>query len=226
MSIRYNYLEELVQMTKRRLQLAALCVSCLALPAVTHAGKPTFDCAKAQGEVETLICADAALAALDHRLAETYSAAAAKATVALAKSLRQDQRGWISGRNDCWKASEKTWITATWTVSSVRDCVDAQYRLRISELQALWRLLPPETASYACNGNPANEVVASFFASDPPTVRLERGDHTATLWRVPLGAESRYEGHNVSLVRNGSSVAVAWLSVGSDDIEELQCSAR
>jgi uncharacterized protein len=155
-------------MTKSGLRLAVLCIGCSALPSVTQAEPPTFDCSKATGEVETLICKDAALAALDRRLAETYRAAQAKASDELAKALRVEQRGWISGRNDCWKASDQTWITATWTVASVRDCVDAQYRLRISELQALWQLLPPKTISYACNGNPANEVVASYFATDPP----------------------------------------------------------
>lgn len=210
-------------MTKPRLQLAALCIGYFGLPAVTQAQAPTFDCAKASGEVETLICKDAALAALDQRLAETYKAAQAKASGEMAKALREEQRGWISGRNDCWKASDQTWITATWTVASVRDCVDAQYRLRISELQALWRLLPPTTVSYACNGNPANEVVANYFATDPPTIRLERGDRTATLWRVVQGAEGLYEGQNVSVVRQGNGVKVEWLNTNDGTTESLQC---
>jgi uncharacterized protein YecT (DUF1311 family) len=212
--------------TKPRLRLAALCIWCLALPSVTQAEPPTFDCSKAAGEVETLICKDAALGALDQRLAETYRAAQAKASDELAKALRVEQRGWISGRNDCWKASEKTYVTATWTVASVRDCVDAQYRLRISELQALWQLLPPKTISYACNGNPADEVVANYFASDPPTIRLERGDRTATLWRVMQGADGLYEGQNVSVVQRGNGVQVEWLNPYDGATESLQCTAR
>ena len=51
------------------------------------------------------------------------------------------------------KASEKTRITATWSVESDRDCVDAQYRLRTSELQAVRQLLLPRTVSHACQGN-------------------------------------------------------------------------
>jgi uncharacterized protein len=213
-------------MSALRKLLVALCIGCFGLSAVSQAAGPTFDCAKADGQVEKLICADAALALLDHRLAETYKAAAAKATGALAKSLQEEQRGWIAGRNDCWKASEKTWITATWTVASVRDCVDAQYRLRIAELQALWRLLPPNTVSYTCNGNPANEVVANFFASDPPTIRLERGDRTATLWRVPQGADGLYEGPNVSVVQQASGLNVEWLDTNTGTSESLQCAAR
>jgi len=213
-------------MTTPRLRLSALCLWCCGLPAVAQGESPTFDCGKASTEVETLICEDAALGALDQRLAETYRAAQAKASDELVRTLRVEQRGWISGRNDCWKASEQTFITATWTVASVRDCVDAQYRLRISELQALWQLLPPKTISYACNGNPADEVVANYFASDPPTIRLERGDRTATLWRVVQGVDGLYEGQNVSVVQHGDRVQVEWLNTNDGATESLQCSAR
>ena len=34
---------------------------------------PSFDCARAEGEVETLICGEADIAALDRRLAETWA---------------------------------------------------------------------------------------------------------------------------------------------------------
>jgi uncharacterized protein len=203
---------------------AATCLAAICVPAAT--GAPSFDCAKAQGEVEQLICKDAALAALDQRLAETYKAAAAKARDDMPRVLRTEQRGWIGARNECWKATGKTWITATWTVDSVRDCIDAQYRLRISELQAAWQLLPADTVFYTCNGNQAAGVVASYFASDPPTIRLERGDRTATLWRVPPDADARYEGQNVSLVREGDAVAVEWMDSVSGNADSLKCTSR
>jgi uncharacterized protein len=195
-----------------------VCASSFAL-----AQKPTFDCAKAQGEVEKLICSDPSLAALDQELATVYRAALAKARDGLDKQLKVEQRGWVKARNECWKAKDKTWITATWTVDTVKDCVDAQYRLRISELQALWRLMPPKTVSFACQNNPANVVVADFFATDPATIRLERGDRTATLWLV--GSESRglYEGQNVSLVLKGNDLKLSWLDTRTGKTDELQC---
>ena len=64
-------------------------------PAVLLAQGPTFDCAKAQGEVEKLICGDASLAALDRKLDGVYKAASAKAKGTLATRLREDQRGWV-----------------------------------------------------------------------------------------------------------------------------------
>jgi uncharacterized protein len=68
-------------------------VSWLALalaPATLQAAAPSFDCAKADGEVETLICKDAALAALDQRLTQTYEAASARAGA----SPSTTWRGW------------------------------------------------------------------------------------------------------------------------------------
>jgi uncharacterized protein len=199
----------------------------LGLPAAARAEGPTFDCAKAQGQVEKLICSDASLAALDRQLGGVFKSASAKAKGKLATQLREEQRGWVKGRNDCWKANgQPTWITATWTVDTVKDCVDAQYRLRLSELQAVWRLLSPKTLAYACQNNPANEVVANFFDTDPPTIRLERGDRTKTLWRVGDAGAGTYEGQNLSLVRQGSELKVSWLDTDTGKTDELRCQAR
>lgn len=196
-------------------------------PAAALAQGPTFDYAKAQGEVEKLICSDASLATLDRKLDEVYKAATVKATGKLVTQLRAEQRGWVKGRNDCWKANgEQTWITATWTVDTVKGCVEAQYRLRISELQSVWRLVPPKTISYACQNNPANEVVANFFETDPATIRLERGDRTVTMWLVGAASDGNYEGPNVSLVHKGNEVKVNWLNTDSGKTDELQCKAR
>jgi uncharacterized protein len=198
--------------------------------AVTHASAqaPAFDCAKASSSVETMICKDADLAALDRRLDAVYKAASAKATGTTAATLRAEQRGWIGGRNECWKTGPDTpsYLTASWTVNSVRACVEAQYKLRISDLQASWRLLDGKTVTYACQNNPANEVVATFFATDPATARVERGDQTVTLWQVPAASGAKYEGRNVSLWNKGSEVAVSWLNTATGVTDELICKMR
>jgi len=108
----------------------------------------------------------------------------------------------------------------------VKACVDAQYRLRTSELQAAWRLLPPKTVFYACQNNTAIEVVASFFDTDPATIRLERGDRTKTLWRVGDASAGKYEAQNVSLVHQGSELKLSWLDTDTGKTDELQCKAR
>lgn len=187
----------------------------------------TLNCGKAQGEVEKLICGDTALLALNHQLDTAYRAALIKASGSLAPRLRREQRGWVKGRNDCWKTrGQQTWITATWTVDTVRACVDGQTRVRISELQAVWRLLPPRTVAFSCQGNAANEVVANSFDTDPPTIRLERGDQTKTLWRVGLASEGRYEGQNASLVLQASALKLSWLDTNSGKTDEWQCVSR
>lgn len=210
---------------KKTIPVVLILVACVTkLPGAALAQGPSFDCAKAQGEVETLICSDTSLATLDRILDEVYQAATAKATGDLAAQLRAEQRGWIKGRNDCWKANgAQTWITATWTVDTVKDCVEAQYRLRTSELQAIWQLVPPKTVSYACQNNPANEVVANFFETNPATIRLERGDRTVTMWQVGVAGEGKYEGQNASLVHNGNEMRVSWLNTNTGQIEDLQC---
>ena len=203
-------------------------MSCaITLPAVVHAQGPTFDCAKVQGEVEQLICRDTSLTMLDHTLKQAYKAAMAKAKGRLAAQLRAEQRGWIKGRNDCWKANgQQTWMTASWTVDTVKGCVDAQYRMRISDLQSVWRLLAPTTRNYACENNPANELVLNFFATDPATIRLERGDRTVTMWLVGAASEKYYEGQNINLRHMGGEVKVNWLDTDTGKTEVLQCRAR
>ena len=199
----------------------------IAFPALVHAQGPSFNCAKAQGEVEKLICSDASLIKLDHKLKQTYKAATAKAKGKLAAQLRTEQRGWIKGRNDCWKANgQQTWMTASWTVNTFQGCVDAQYRMRISDLQSAWRLLAPTTRTYACENNPANELVLNSFEPAPATIRLERGDRTVTMWLVGTASEKYYEGQNISLKDEGNAVKVNWLNTDTGKTEVLQCRAR
>jgi len=187
---------------------------------------PSYDCKKARGSIEALVCADVELGALDRTLAVVYAGARRKAVNEHPPVLKAEQRGWIKGRNDCWKATQQTWITATWTVKTVKDCIDAQYRVRTSELQAVWRLLPPKTVSYACQNNPANEVIVNSFASNPATIRLERGDRTATLWQVGATADGKFEGQNVGLAQQAGGVKVRWLDTNTGKTDDLDCKAR
>jgi uncharacterized protein len=195
-----------------------------AVPALVFAEGPAFDCTKADGEVEELICKDEGLAALDRKLDEVYKAALAKARDDVPQFLRAEQRGWIKGRNECWKAQgadNPVFLTGSWQATSVRECVEAEYRIRTSELQALMRLVPEKgPVFYGCENNPANEVVATFFETDPPTARLERGDRSVTAWLVPAGSGSKYEGQNVEFWTKGDEATVTWLD------EKLTCTVR
>jgi uncharacterized protein len=190
-----------------------------------HLGSgPAFDCSKATGEVEKLICQTEELAALDRRLDEVCEAAMAKARDDMPQMLRVEQRGWIKGRNHCWKAqgaSNPVFLTASWKATDVRECVEGNYRLRISELQARWQLVSTKgPVFYACENNPANEVVATFNETDPPVVVLERGDQSMLAWLVPAASGSKYEGRNVTFWTKGDEAVFTWFE------DEIQCRVR
>jgi uncharacterized protein len=182
---------------------------------------PAFDCSKAQGEVETLICKDADLAKLDRTLDEVYKASVKKAGGGAPARLRAEQRGFISGRNECWKARGAPMsLTATWQATTVQECVSGTYKLRISDLQAYWQLVPAKApVTYTC-GAPANQLSATFYETDPATVRVTRGGKTQTLWQVRSASGARYEGQNVEFWSKGNEATVTWLD------EKLQCAVR
>jgi uncharacterized protein len=99
----------------------------LGFPSVVLAQGPTFDCAKASGSIEKMVCADPELGTLDRTLSAVYSAALSKAANERPPVLKTEQRGWIKGRNDCWKADDK------------RACIVEAYRRRMAELQSRHR---------------------------------------------------------------------------------------
>lgn len=110
------------------------------------AAGPSFDCGSVEaGSIEEMVCKDAGLAALDRKLAEVYAAASQKTVSEQPPVLKAEQRGWIKGRNECWKSDDK------------RGCVRDEYQPRIAELQARYRLVPGNgPVRFMCDGNPAN----------------------------------------------------------------------
>jgi uncharacterized protein YecT (DUF1311 family) len=185
---------------------------------------PAFDCSKASGEVQELICSDDGLTALDRKLDAVYKAALAKARDDVPKFLRTEQRGWIKGRDECWKAKgagNAVYLTESWIATDVRGCVEAQYQLRTAELQVLLRLVPSrKPVFFACNNNAAAEIVAEFFETDPPAARFERGDRTVTGYQVRTASGAKYEGQNFSFWNKGNEAIVTWLG------EQLTCTAK
>lgn len=174
--------------------------------------RPAFDCSQATGEVQKRICADSALAALDVKLDRTWRTVLARSTAnADLRSIRAEQRGWVKGRDDCWKADD------------VRACTESSYRMRISELQARWRLVPMSGPFfYACDGNPSNEVVVTLFESDLPIAMIERGDRTSVAYLDTTSAEQRYVGRNETLVMKGDVAHVSW----GDEAPTMVCRPR
>jgi uncharacterized protein/heat shock protein HslJ len=177
----------------------AFAVSGLLATGFALAQTPAFDCRKASGEIEKQICADSELGALDRTLSVVYAAALRKARNEHPPMLKAEQRGWIKGRNACWKAADQ------------QQCVAQAYRLRIAELQARYRLVPVSaSATFICEGDSRNQVIVNFFQTDPPSLIAERGDSVSLMFQQPAASGARYQGRNESLWEHQGEATVVW----------------
>jgi uncharacterized protein len=185
-------------MTKRQ-HLAALLL-CSAVTNSALAQGPSFACdTVADASIEAMICHEQGLSALDRQLAAVYAAATAKATNQHPPVLQAEQRGWIKGRNDCWKSTEQ------------QQCVTDAYQQRIAELQASYRLVASTgSATFVCNGNDQDRVVASFFATEPATLIAERGDSVSLMYLTASGSGAKYQGRNESLWQHQGEALITW----------------
>ncbi len=126
---------------------AAAFISAIAFGGALAQSGPAFDCAKAEHEIEKLICENAELAAKDRKMADVYRQAITALEKVDAggaeaiKELKTMQRGWIGGRNDCWKAADK------------RQCARDSYDRRTATLQARYFLVDGgDPVFYECAG--------------------------------------------------------------------------
>ena len=175
---------------------AYLCL-CLWWAGSAFAQGPAYDCAAARGIVETLICQDPALAALDRQMAAVYVAAEQKASNEFPLVLKPEQRNWTKTRNGCWTSDQRS------------ECVSAAYRLRIAELQARYRLIEPTaTVSYVCPDK--SEVLAAYFKTEPATLVATRGDATSLMYIQPSASGARYAGRNESLWEHQGEALIQW----------------
>ncbi len=98
------------------------------------ANHPSFDCSKVKKDSsEGVICASDTLMDLDRELSALYKEAQKKA--GKEDMLKATQRGWIKGRNDCWKDANEA------------KCMEDQYKMRIEELKKKYGLGTKKTAA-------------------------------------------------------------------------------
>jgi uncharacterized protein len=193
--------------------LPALCASSLLVAgpaAAAGAGaRPSFNCARVEAHsVPALVCRDAGLAALDRTLAKVYAEAVRKTPDQQPATLRKNQRAWIRERDACGHQHE------------ARACVDAAYRHRIVELQARYALVEAiGPVHYACEGENAGEVVATYYRTDPPSLIAEREGAQALMLVAPSGSGAKYESAQGSLWEHQGEALVRWGAGG----DELHC---
>lgn len=161
---------------------------------------PSFDCSKAEkGSVEEIICNDPELSRLDRELAKVYKEAEEKAKNEKPSVLKAEQRGWIKGRNDCWKSENE------------KDCIKTNYMLRIAELQARYQLTYNSgPILYSCDDNPAKELVITIYDTDPSTLVAEYGDSQSLMYKEPSASGSVYQGRNETVWMKGKEVRIKW----------------
>jgi heat shock protein HslJ len=58
--------------------------------------------------------------------------------------------------------------------------------------------------------NPADEVIATYFQTDPPSLIAERGDQTSLMFLEPSASGARYVGRNESLWEHQGEATVVW----------------
>jgi uncharacterized protein len=145
---------------------------------------PSFDCAKAESSAEKLICEDEALADLDNRITRRFADALAVSKTEkprLAepeKLLRARQRGWIKGRDECWKEDD------------LRACVQRNYLQREAELVAEYELeSPSESFTLKCGDETVNFTT---YATALPALSAERDESLSVGFLLGTTGERRF----------------------------------
>lgn len=173
------------------MKLTLLTLAALLLAAPAAAAEPSFDCVKAASSAEKLVCADTQLAALDREMARLYTLAhdGPHMTASARQDLVAFQRGWVKGRDDCWKAD------------NLRRCVLDSYVERIAELRAGYadaRAADDQGNSLGpfevtCDGIEAG-IAATFVNTDPSLLLLRWRDTSVILNQAISGSGARYVG--------------------------------
>ncbi|HYQ51282.1 MAG TPA: MliC family protein [Pseudomonas sp.] len=178
--------------------LVPLALLCAGLATGVQAAQgPSFKCSENMlNSVEGLICKSEDLSSLDRKLAATYGAALKKAG-SRANTLKAEQRGWIKGRNECWKADDK------------EACLRDNYNQRTVELQAGYALVESKgPVIFDCGAN--GSISATFFQTDPPSINATYKEQHSLMVAVPSGSGMNYKGQNESFWEHQGEAAVTW----------------
>ena len=152
---------------------------------------PGFDCAKAQSSAEFFVCADPVLAELDLELSHVYGLARRTPGIDAERAayLRAYQRGWVKGRDECWKAQNP------------HGCVAASYVLRIMELRQEFsnaRAADQNVHSvgplpYVCDTLEGVVAVGFISLANTGFATLQTIDGTSVLLQVPSASGAKYQ---------------------------------
>jgi len=104
-----------------KLKKSIVLISLIASTAI-YANQPSFDCSKAEkGSSEEIICSSDTLMDLDRELSSVYKEA--KKEAKKSDQIKAHQRGWMKGRDECWKADDR------------KECIIKEYEFQIKYLK-------------------------------------------------------------------------------------------
>lgn len=174
-----------------------------------NAAQPSFDCKQAEGSVQELICSDAELAGLDQRLDRLYRKALDSFPEEEIATLKATQRGWIKGRDECWKAENPS------------VCAGEEYQRRITELEIkTGSTLVPAPVLYSCDNG--SLLTAYFYnLTELPALILGDGSEQYLLFQGISASGARYQGGNIEFWDKGGQARYA--IQGADAV---QCAKR
>ena len=162
--------------------------------AAPAAATPSFDCSKSPGEFEQMVCKDPALSALDRQLADTFAQALAKTSDKA--TLQATERGWIKGRDECWKADDKP------------ACVREAYIVRIVDLRIQHGLVViPSAVEYRCDDN-SKPFAATFYNDEPRAAVLTWGNDQAIVPAAVSASGARYAAQGVDFWEHQGEASV------------------
>jgi len=154
------------------------------------ASGPSFDCDKASGSAEEEICSNPRLARLDRELARLYKLAVNGANMSSERlsELKAMQRGWIKGRDECWKSD-----------AALNACIAASYAMRIDDIRTRYYDSRQDDAAgissgpnvYECDGLGA-ALSMIIVDIDPPLLSLRWFDNWITPVGVPTGSGAKF----------------------------------
>ncbi len=173
----------------RRLVLLTCMPAALGLAGTALAAAPSFDCKKAEAQIEQLVCKDDTLARLDRETTRLYGLAldARSLPTAQKKSLLADQRGWIKGRNDCWKSDDARACTANQYLQRIYDLRHTYAGARTQDERGISR----GPFNIRCPGVDA-VIAGTFVQTSPGYAYLRWLDQQLVLQQTPAASGARY----------------------------------
>ena len=140
-----------------RALLAVLLVLAAGATAVRAQERPSFDCAKADNNIDRAICKNGELAKADREMAAAYTALLARLSGASKDELVKDQVGWIANRN---RGSHTD-------PDNIEDCLKNRYAARIKNLRAYARAPILQSASSHSPAGKLGKITWSYDLTYP-----------------------------------------------------------